>query len=274
MKFQGNPCWYELSTAKGQLAAAGVFYAKVLGWQVKDSGMQGMTYHLASVGGGMVAGLMEVPDDVAGMPPAWLIYFAADDLDRTIADAQATGATVYNPATAVPGTGRFAVLGDPQGAAFGLLEPDMRHMSEADRAEAETSGAFDQSKAGHGNWNELMSTDPAAAFDFYAGLFGWTKGEAMQMDDCPEGGEAPGGTYQMIQHKGADIGAIMGLGDSPVPVWLPYFGVDQPVSDIVETIRQAGGQVHIGPVEVPGPAYIAVGQDPQGAWFAVVGTTQ
>jgi predicted enzyme related to lactoylglutathione lyase len=29
--------------------------------------------------------------------------------------------------------------------------------------------------------------------------------------------------------------------------------------------------VRHGPVEVPGPAYIAVAQDPQGAWFAVVG---
>lgn len=272
MTFQGNPCWYELSTAKGQLAAAGEFYDRIFGWQISDSGMPGMAYHLARSGDDMVAGLLEMPDDVADMPPMWMIYFAADDLDRTIADATAAGATVHRPATEVPGTGRFAILSDPQGAGFGLLEPDMSQMSESDRAKAETTGAFDQKKAGHGNWNELMSSDPAAAFDFYSRLFGWTRGETMPMGECPEGGEAPGGDYQLFRHNGADIGAMTGLGDAPVPAWLPYFGVDTPVSQVVEAITQAGGTVQAGPIEVPGPAYIAVAADPQGAWFAVVGS--
>ena len=62
----------------------------------------------------------------------------------------------------------------------------------------------------------------------------------------------------------------MGLGNAPVPAWLPYFGVDN-ASSAVERIKAGGGQVMHGPAEVPGPAYIAVAQDPQGAWFAVVG---
>lgn len=63
----------------------------------------------------------------------------------------------------------------------------------------------------------------------------------------------------------------MGLGDAPVPAWLPYFGVEGEVTKVAEAIKSAGGRVHHGPVEVPGPAYITVAQDPQGAWFAVVG---
>jgi predicted enzyme related to lactoylglutathione lyase len=43
------------------------------------------------------------------------------------------------------------------------------------------------------------------------------------------------------------------------------------VTQCGEAIASAGGSVRHGPVEVPGPAYIAVAQDPQGAWFAVVG---
>lgn len=267
MRYHGNPCWYELSTTEGQLSQAGAFYTEILGWTITDSGMTGMRYHLARAGEDMVAGLMEKPADVAAMPPMWMIYFAADDLDQAIADATAAGAQVFRPAQAVPGTGRFAILGDPQGAAFGLLEPDMSGMSDADRARAESgAGAFDQSKPGHGNWNELMSTDPKAGFNFYAGLFGWTKGETMPMGEQ--------GDYQLFRRNGADIGAMMGLGDAPEPVWLPYFGVDRPVSAVVEAIRAAGGTVAHGPVEVPGPAYIAVGNDPQGAWFAVVGQTR
>ena len=79
------------------------------------------------------------------------------------------------------------------------------------------------------------------------------------------------GTYQLFCHKGTEIGGMMGLGEAPVPNWQPYFGVNGDVSEKVEAIKAAGGTVHHGSVEVPGPAYIAVAQDPQGAWFAVVG---
>src|SRR5690606_7422498 len=174
------------------------------------------------------------------------------------AEVEAKGGSIHRQPADIPGTGRYAVVVDPQGAAFGLLQPDMSGMSEADIARAEQGGAFNQNKAGHGNWNELMTTNPEAGFAFYSGLFGWTKGEAMDMGAM--------GVYQLIRREGVDIGAMMGLGDSPVPAWLPYFGVGGAVTKTVEAITSSGGTVHHGPVEVPGPAYIAVAQDPQGAW--------
>ena len=53
MSFQGNPCWYELTTSQGDLKVAGEFYARVLGWAVQDSGMPDFAYHLATSGGDM-----------------------------------------------------------------------------------------------------------------------------------------------------------------------------------------------------------------------------
>ncbi len=38
---KGTPCWYELTTS--DLAAAGAFYTRVLGWSIADAGMQGVT---------------------------------------------------------------------------------------------------------------------------------------------------------------------------------------------------------------------------------------
>ena len=261
MSFHGNPCWYELGTT--DLDAASGFYGRILGWQVADSGMEGFDYRLASAGDDMVAGMMTVEGQTQTPPPNWLIYFAVDDCDRTAAAIRAAGGSVLKEPADIPGTGRFAVAADPQGAVFGVLQPDMSQMSEAERAKAAEGGAFDQSKAGHGNWNELMTSDPGAGLAFYSGLFGWGKGEAMDMGEM--------GVYQLVRRNGADIGAVMGLGDSPMPAWLPYFGVDGQVSRTVDAIGAAGGRVHHGPVEVPGPAFIAVAQDPQGAWFAVVG---
>ncbi|GEK66794.1 VOC family protein [Paracoccus denitrificans] len=121
--YHGKPCWFELSTAKGGLDAAEAFYGKVLGWTTADSGMEGFTYHLASHGGDMIAGLMEMPDDCAGVPPFWMIYFDVDDADATAAKIKTLGGSVFREPADIPGTGRFAVVTDPQAATFGVLQP-------------------------------------------------------------------------------------------------------------------------------------------------------
>lgn len=255
-KVHGTPCWYELATSEGALGAAEAFYGKILGWSFQDAGMEGFEYHLASSGGDMVAGLMVMPADVGPMPPFWMIYFAVDDADKAAAAITAAGGRVHREPADIPGTGRFAVVGDPQGAGFGILQPTPMPGKEG------AGGAFDQRKEGHGNWNELMTSDPEAGFGFYSDLFGWQKSQAVAMGEM--------GTYQVFSHDGADIGGIMGLGNSPVPAWLPYFGTNG-VDAAISRITEAGGKLIHGPVEVPGGAFIAVAQDPQGAHFAVVG---
>ena len=255
MTMHGKPCWYELSTSADNLGAAEAFYGDVLGWSVRDAGMEGFTYHLATAGGDMVAGLMELSPEIRNLPPFWMIYFAVDDADKAAADIKAAGGAVHREPADIPGTGRFAVVGDPQGAAFGILQPEPM-------PDGGAGIAFDQKKPGHGNWQELMSSDPEAGFRFYNGLFGWQKGTAMDMGQM--------GTYQLFSHDGADIGGMMGLGNSPVPAWLPYFGTEG-VDAAIGRIEAGGGKLAHGPMEVPGGAFIAVAQDPQGAWFAVVG---
>ena len=254
-KVHGRPLWFELATSKGSLDSAGDFYRRVLGWQVADAGMEGFAYHLARADGDMVAGLMEIPGDLSGMSPNWTIYFGVDDADRAAAGIKATGGRVFRGPADIPGTGRFAIAADPQEAVFGILSP-------LPMPDGAGGHAFDQQKAAHGNWTELMSSDPAAAFGFYAGLFGWQKSDAMDMGDM--------GTYQLFSHDGADIGGMMGLGNAPQPCWLAYFGVNG-VNPAVRRITDAGGTVQHGPTPVPGGAHIAVATDPQGAWFAVVG---
>lgn len=250
---QGIPCWYELGTS--DLDAAQGFYARVLNWQIAGAGMPGFDYRLAEAGGDKVAGMMSLDHQEGSPPPNWLIYFSVDDADRTEAAVRAAGGQVLKTSADIPGTGRFAVLADPQGAAFGILQP-------LPMPDGSTGHAFDQAQVGHGNWHELMTTDPNAALDFYGRLFGWKKSKDFDMGEM--------GLYQLFSHQGADIGGMMGLGQAPSPCWLPYFGVDG-ASAAIERIQDGGGKVGGGPTEVPGPAFIAVATDPQGAYFAVVG---
>lgn len=253
MSFHGTPCWFELATS--DLDAAKSFYGAVFGWETSDSVMPDFEYRLASAGKDKVAGMMPLEMCPEGVPPNWLVYFAVDNCEAAAMDVAEAGGHVLQEPTVIPRTGQFAVLADPQGAVFGILEPEPMDTPPE-------GGAWDQRAAGHGNWLELMSTDPQAGMAFYCRLLGWAPDQAMDMGAM--------GKYHLFTHHGAQIGGMMGLGPAPVPNWLPYFGVDD-VAAAIKAIRGNGGTLSNGPVEVPGPALICVAQDPQGAWFAIVG---
>lgn len=245
----GTPCWYELTTT--DLGGAQDFYARLLGWTFGSAGMPDFDYRLASIGGDMVAGAMQPM--APGMPNFWMVYLAVDDGEASVAAIRAAGGSIHMDLHEIPGTGRFAIAADPQGAAFGILET----------LPGGSGGAFDQKKSGHGNWHELMSRDPKAAMEFYGRVFGWTASRSMDMGEM--------GSYDIFAHQGADIGGMMRLmpGMSQ-PFWLPYFGAEG-IDRVAAEVPAAGGRVLNGPMEVPGGAWIIQVLDPQGAMVAFVG---
>ena len=80
-----------------------------------------MTYTLFKRSDGTkAAGMMKFPPDVKGVPPHWMSYFQVTDVPATVAKAKSSGATILVPPKPVPNVGQFAILKDPQGAAFGV----------------------------------------------------------------------------------------------------------------------------------------------------------
>ena len=55
------------------------------------------------------------------MPPHWLSYFGVADVDKSTARAIELGAKVLLEPHDVPNIGRFAIIRDPQGAAFAVI---------------------------------------------------------------------------------------------------------------------------------------------------------
>jgi uncharacterized protein len=108
--------WSELSTS--DLAKSKAFYSEVFGW-----GWGGADeYSEAQVAERSIAGVMPRPPGMpADTPDNWLVYFGTNDVDSDAKRAQDLGATVIVEPTDIPGTGRFAVLLDPQNAVFGLF---------------------------------------------------------------------------------------------------------------------------------------------------------
>ena len=67
-----------------------------------------------------IAGMMAMQPDMEGVPPHWLVYFAVEDTDACMAKAQSLGGSVvFGPMDIEQG--RFAVLSDSSGAAFGVI---------------------------------------------------------------------------------------------------------------------------------------------------------
>jgi predicted enzyme related to lactoylglutathione lyase len=111
--------WAELN-ARG-LDKAIPFYRDLFGWTVKETGDATQPYTEFHIDDKRVGGAMEMnPMVPAQVPSYWMAYFGVDDIDGAYRTAIAAGAREMMAPQDFPG-GRFAIVTDPQGAAFGLL---------------------------------------------------------------------------------------------------------------------------------------------------------
>jgi predicted enzyme related to lactoylglutathione lyase len=246
----GRPVWYELMTTDP--ADAQTFYGNVIGWTSAPFDQSPSPYTLFKRTGDVgVAGLMKRPDDMH-MPPFWAMYVAVPDLEQAVAHVKRLGGDELSPAIEVPTVGRLQMLKDPQGAAFYIIQPT----PQTERPELPP-------EVGEASWHELMTTDAAAAMQFYSEVFGWQPSEVMDMGEM--------GKYRMFNRP---VGMIGGMMDKPPqlasvpPNWGIYFRVAD-LNAAVERIIANGGQILNGPMEVPGGDRIVNAMDPQGAAFSL-----
>ena len=116
----GTACWFELVTRDGRAAAA--FYAALFGWEARAKETGGHPYTHFWKGETEIGGMLEMTDQWGDAPPHWMLYFAVNDCATRVAAAAELGGEVCIPPTAIPGVGTFAVITDPQRAAFSVIE--------------------------------------------------------------------------------------------------------------------------------------------------------
>ena len=184
------------------------------------------------------------------MPPHWNSYVSVASADASAAKAKELGAKVMVEPFDVMDAGRMAVISDPTGAVVSLWEP-RRHI-----------GAQVVNEPGAFCWNELYTTDPRKAAEFYSELFGWTK-DPRHMDF---------GEY-VIFNKGDGMAAGMmqiskEMGPMP-PYWLVYFAVDD-CDRTVERAKGLGANAMMPPMDIENVGRFSILTDPQGAGFAVI----
>ena len=246
----GSFVWCELMTT--DMKAAESFYSKVVGWKPVPFAPDG-SYTVFNNSAGGVGGVMNLPDSARqmGAPPHWIMYLGTPNVDDTAMRVTQLGGRVHKQPEDIPNVGRFAVVQDPFGATFALLQPKP----------APGTPAPKRGGVGDFSWFELYTPNPEGAWKFYQTLFGWEKTSAMDMGDM--------GTYQMFGRGGSiPNGGMMKPPPGAPAAWQPYALVKD-AKAAAAAAASSGGKIVNGPMEVPGGDWIAVGIDPQGAMFAV-----
>ena len=116
-------CWNELATP--DTTKAGDFYSGLFGWTTNVQQMGPMTYTTFKNNDRPAGGMYTPSPEMGEIPPHWLVYFAVDDCDAKVKQANELGARTIAPPMDIPNTGRFAMLLDPQGAAFAIIKLTM-----------------------------------------------------------------------------------------------------------------------------------------------------
>jgi uncharacterized protein len=244
--------WYELLTTNAPAAQA--FYSSVVGWETRDASTAAFPYTVFSAGSAEVGGLMELPPEARrlGAEPRWVGYIAVDDIDDSVERLKGLGGSVYVPPTD-SNIGRVSIVADPQTATFGMV-------GGLKRGEPST----EPERPGRVGWHELLAGDVTKAFGFYSELFGWRP--AAREKDLLD-------SYQLVSAGGRTIGGMFTkLPRTPIPFWLYYFEVAD-IALAVARVREGGGRVVQGPMELLGESWVARCIDPQGAMFSMQGKT-
>lgn len=240
----GTFSWTDLATTDP--GAAKGFYTSLFGWDAEDLPIpDGGVYTMLLRNGKRVGALTAGQE---GQPPAWTSYVTVAGADAAAASAEENGGSLALEPFDVMDAGRMAIVQDPTGAFFAVWEP------------RESIGAELVNEPGALTLNQLTTSDPERAQEFYAGVFGW-RFEAV------EGGDMP---YWGIYNRDRLNAGMMPLPpEQGMPShWLVYFGSES-VDDDAGRVGDLGGTVVLPPMSVPG-GRILVAQDPQGATFALL----
>jgi predicted enzyme related to lactoylglutathione lyase len=116
--------WHQLHTR--DLDRSWAFYSELFGWVqagtvdvgVPEGGHRMFRWSGADKDVGSMANTARLP----GVHPHWLFYFPVSDLESTLAKVSARGGRALVPVPLTNGD-RIAACEDPQGAAFGLVQP-------------------------------------------------------------------------------------------------------------------------------------------------------
>ncbi len=231
-----NPTkWFEVAGKDRQ--ALKDFYAGLFGWQMTDS--EEMPYSMVAAGeGGIPGGIGAAPEDHPGHVT---FYVQVDDVEAGLAKAESLGGSRAMGPIELPGGGKIALFGDPEGHQIGLMSA----------MDGGTNGAAAGSPTVH---FEVLGSDQAALLSFYTDLFGW------KATDIPS---ASGDAYALVEAEEGGIAGGIGAARDGIEGHVTFYvGVDD-LEAALDKAESLGGTKLTAPMDIPN-GQIAHFADPEG----------
>ena len=181
-----------------------------------------------------IIGLGSADGENARLPLQWMPHIQVADVAESVRRAVELGGRELMHAKGEDGSSQWAVLADPNGAAFGVIPviPE-DHLPPVAVVPANVGGV------GRIAWLSLTVPDADAIRDFYTQVVGWTWQEVQVADEA-----GPYADYTMARRTARRRRELRARGrDAGLPpVWLIYL----PVGDLDESLRRVdeeGGKV-------------------------------
>ena len=246
----GKVIFTELVTP--DLTMAKQFYARLFGWKFRDMQDGKTEYAEAFLHGYPVAGLIHKPIPAGEhRQPAWLTFISTDDVDATEKLALQNGAKLLFGPRDVPLRGREAVLADPQGAVFAILDS-----SSGDPADV-------LPMPGEWIWSSLITRDPDTDAAFYQTLFDY------EVFDLSPDNSAQHLLLSSDNYARASVNVLPTSRADSHPHWLNYVRVRN-TDRMAAKVVKLGGRVLVEPRVDRHGGKIAVVADPTGAPFGLI----
>jgi len=211
-----------------------------------------------------VIGLGARSAEHADLPLQWMPHIQVADVAASVESALDLGGRELMQGKDDEGTSQWAVLLDPNGAAFGII-PVVSAVALPPTEEVASRDAA--ARAGCISWLDLTVADASATRDFYRQVVGWS----VQVVEMEEESERYADS-NMLGDDGkpaAGIRHARGVNSGLPPAWMIHL----PVGDLAESLRRVragGGQVMRVSRGTDGEHAHAVVQDPLGVCLALV----
>lgn len=231
------------------------FYSRVLRTGNEPLWREDLTSNL----GIPVIGIGKRTEAYADLPLQWMPHIQVADVAASARRAVELGGSEVMHAKGDDGQSQWAVLLDPNGAAFGIVP-----VIPAGAIPPLPEGT---DRVGRIAWLDLTVADADATRDFYTEVVGWSV-HNVEMKD----GAEVYADYGMLRENGNATGGVCharGANAGLPPVWMIYL----PVGDMAESLRiveEEGGRVIRSVQGADGGYVYAAIQDPVGAYFALM----
>jgi len=249
----GKIVWHDLLT--NTPAESRKFYGELFGWEFEtpgiDLGFGGeSSYMLIRHNGNLIGGMIDAnalkkKNNIS----QWVTMMSVEDVDAAVSSIAGTGGKVLTPPTELKSRGKLAIVEDPTGALFALIET-----KEGDPADREPT---------HNNffWDELWTSDVEQASNFYHHVVGYER------EDQPI--ESSGRVYHVLKKDDKPRAGIMSNPfEGERPVWVNYIRVEDP-GTITARVESLGGHILVDsqPRDIGGKVAFIAG--PSGAGIAL-----